>query len=108
MFYLTFNWLGLIGICSHVQKCGKGSRNSAKIAFDLVLRTRVGRSPPAERRFTITNNAFAYGTCEKRQAFEETIAADTTRKAAGGEQCGGATTRAIPSRCRDGPRMGVL
>ena len=70
-FYLTFNWLELIGICSHAQKCAKGFSNSAKTAFDLVLRTRVGR--PAERRFTITYNAFAYGTSEKRQAIEKII-----------------------------------
>ena len=54
-----------------------------------------------------TNNAFANGTSEQRQAIERIITTDTTRKAAGGEQCGGTTMRAIPSRCRDGPRMGV-
>ena len=104
-FYLTFNWLGLVGICSHAQKCAKGSNDSIETAFDLVLHTRVG--PPAERRFTITNNAFAYGTSEQRQAIGKIITADTTRKAAGGERCGGAITRAIPSRYRVGPRLGV-
>ena len=104
-FYSTFNSLGLIGICSRAQKCAKGSSISSETTLDLVLRTRIG--PPAERRFTITNNAFAYGTSEQRLAIEKIITADTTRKAAGGEQCGGAMTRAIPSRCRDGPRLGV-
>ena len=104
-FYLTFNWLGLIGICSHAQKCAKGSSNSTETAFGLVLRTRVGLQ--AERRLSITSNAFAYGTSEQRQAIEKSITADTTRKAAGGERCGGAITRAIPSRYRVGPRLGV-
>ena len=103
-FYLTFNWLGLIGICSRAQKCAKGSSDSIETAFDLVLHTRVG--PPAKRRFTITNNAFAYGTSEQRQGIEKGITADTSCKLTGGEQYRGATTRAIPSRCRDGPRIG--
>ena len=105
-FYLTFNWLGLIGICSRGQKCAKGSSNSGETAFDLFLRNRVGLQ--AERRLSITNNAFAYGTSEQRQAIEKSIIADTTRKAAGGEQCGGATTRAIPSRYRGGSRVGKM
>ena len=104
-FYLTFNWLGLIGICSCARKCAKGSSDSIETAFDLALRTRGG--PPAERRFTITNNAFAYGTSEQRQAIEKSITADATCKLTGGEQYRGATTRAIPSRYRVGPRPRV-
>ena len=92
-----------------MKSCSKVRQGVQRQYRDCLLpcpRTRVG--PPAERRFTITNNAFAYGTSEQRQAIEKSITADTTRKAAGGEQCGGAMTRAIPSRCRDGPRMGAL
>ena len=73
-------------MCSHVQKCAKGSSDSIETAFHLVLRTRVG--PPAERRCTITNNAFAYGTSEQRQAIETGITADTTCRLTGGERTG--------------------
>ena len=71
----------------------------------LWLHTRVGLQ--AERRISDTNNAFAYGTSEQRQAIKKIIAVDTTGKLTGGEQYRGATTRAIPSRYRVGPRPRV-
>ena len=41
---------------------------------------------------------------EQRQATEKAVTADATCKLTGGEQYRGATV--IPSRCRDGPRIG--
>ena len=52
-FYLTFNWFGLIGICSRAQKCAKRSSNGAEAAFDLVLRTQARVGLQAERRESI-------------------------------------------------------
>ena len=81
------------------------SSNSVETAFDLVLHTRLGLQ--AERRLSNTNNAFAYGTSEQRQAIKKIIAVDTTSKLTGGEQYRGTTTRAIHSRYLVGPRPGV-
>ena len=69
-----------------LKSAPRGSRDSIEIAFDFVLRAHVGLQ--AEHHLAITNNAFAYGTSEQRQAIGKIITVDTSSKLTSGERTG--------------------